>query len=334
MSTLSQHRAIHSDARPYVCEFCRKTFNRVSTLISHKKTHSDYKPHKCHICGKAFHQKGYYINSLVMWRTVHINNFWFFESGNLRNHIFTHTNERPYKCDICTKGFNQMSNLMCHKVVPRGEDAGWWRVRWCRLLQLTSCYLFDRHTHIRRRACTPAYDAVKFSIRDFHCEITRNTFTELNIQVETSTTTRSKWARCGRWPTRRTETFLSLRSICRKSLRVVHLPNENRTNIEQFDKTEKVSQPNKSPLQRLKITKTYITDRGVVTEKVRKRAWLCNFLFSSLFITFIVLYVLASEHVCRHSDRSHKNKSNGNGHTERPDTFCPVQTFLGNSGVS
>lgn len=36
--------------------------------------------------------------------------------GNLRNHIFTHTNERPYKCDICAKGFNQMSNLMCHKV--------------------------------------------------------------------------------------------------------------------------------------------------------------------------------------------------------------------------
>lgn len=37
-------------------------------------------------------------------------------SGNLRNHVFTHTNERPYKCDLCGKGFNQMSNLVCHKV--------------------------------------------------------------------------------------------------------------------------------------------------------------------------------------------------------------------------
>ena len=35
--------------------------------------------------------------------------------GNLRNHVFTHTNERPYKCDLCSKGFNQMSNLVCHK---------------------------------------------------------------------------------------------------------------------------------------------------------------------------------------------------------------------------
>ncbi|KAF4525663.1 hypothetical protein B566_EDAN001264 [Ephemera danica] len=93
MSTLSQHRAIHSDARPYICEFCKKTFNRVSTLISHRKTHSEHKPHTCDLCGKGFHQK-----------------------GNLRNHIFTHTNERPYKCEVCGKGFNQMSNLMCHKV--------------------------------------------------------------------------------------------------------------------------------------------------------------------------------------------------------------------------
>lgn len=37
-------------------------------------------------------------------------------SGNLRNHVFTHTNERPYKCELCGKGFNQMSNLVCHKV--------------------------------------------------------------------------------------------------------------------------------------------------------------------------------------------------------------------------
>lgn len=71
MSTLSQHRAIHSNARPYVCEVCQKTFNRVSTLISHRRTHFDDKPHKCHICGKGFHQK-----------------------GNLKNHLFSHTNER------------------------------------------------------------------------------------------------------------------------------------------------------------------------------------------------------------------------------------------------
>lgn len=58
MSTLSQHRAIHSTERPYICEICQKTFNRVSTLISHRKTHTGLKPHRCYLCSKAFHQKG------------------------------------------------------------------------------------------------------------------------------------------------------------------------------------------------------------------------------------------------------------------------------------
>jgi len=66
MSTLSQHRTIHSNARPYVCEVCQKTFNRVSTLISHRRTHLDERPHKCEICGKGFHQKGSFKVAIII----------------------------------------------------------------------------------------------------------------------------------------------------------------------------------------------------------------------------------------------------------------------------
>ncbi|XP_055715744.1 zinc finger protein 107-like [Phlebotomus papatasi] len=103
VSTLHQHKATHSQERPFICDICSKSFNRISTLISHKKTHSDIKPFKCPICGHGFHQK-----------------------GNLRNHVYIHTNERPYKCPIpnCSKGFNQMSNLACHKLKAHSQEEG------------------------------------------------------------------------------------------------------------------------------------------------------------------------------------------------------------------
>lgn len=54
---------------------------------------------------------------LLMVYTVMLTAYAFihFSTGNLKNHLFTHTNERPYKCDICGRGFNQSSNLQCHK---------------------------------------------------------------------------------------------------------------------------------------------------------------------------------------------------------------------------
>ncbi|XP_031771363.1 uncharacterized protein LOC100871569 [Apis florea] len=91
LSTLSQHKAIHSDARPYVCEFCKKTFNR------YYQNHSTIRNFLSPFCNRQ------QLNTVPL-------------SGNLRNHVFTHTNERPYKCELCGKGFNQMSNLVCHKV--------------------------------------------------------------------------------------------------------------------------------------------------------------------------------------------------------------------------
>lgn len=41
--------------------------------------------------------------------------------GNLKNHVFSHTNERPYRCEICGRGFNQMSNLVVHKFKSHGH---------------------------------------------------------------------------------------------------------------------------------------------------------------------------------------------------------------------
>jgi KRAB domain-containing zinc finger protein len=38
----------------------------------------------------------------------------FSKLGNIRNHVTTHTTERPYKCHLCECEYTQKGNLMKH----------------------------------------------------------------------------------------------------------------------------------------------------------------------------------------------------------------------------
>ena len=63
----------------YKCDQCSKTFKRKANLSSHMKVHTDF-AYICEYCGKKFAR-----------------------SGNLVQHIRIHTNEKPFKCQYCSK---------------------------------------------------------------------------------------------------------------------------------------------------------------------------------------------------------------------------------------
>lgn len=88
----------HTFAKPYQCESCGQHFATRSERSSHKRVHAEPK-YRCNMCDKAF------VRSAV-----------------LKNHINTHTGERPHMCLICQKRFTQVASLQKHIKTHTSSD--------------------------------------------------------------------------------------------------------------------------------------------------------------------------------------------------------------------
>ncbi|XP_022698791.1 zinc finger protein with KRAB and SCAN domains 5-like isoform X2 [Varroa jacobsoni] len=138
---LRDHWRVHTNDRPYKCNFCGKAFKQASHVIDHQRLHTKVKPFLCRVCGAGFVQ-----------------------AGQLNNHIRKHTTDkrRPFKCPHCPFGAAIQEAIDAHvheaHVLPAVDNSNRSPLDCplCIYRAVTKQDLDDhmsRHVHLRKFSC-------------------------------------------------------------------------------------------------------------------------------------------------------------------------------------
>ena len=94
---VKKHALMHTQEVCKICDTCGKVFNILGSWYRHQKIHQVKKSGNswvCKVCGKS-----------CIFRAA------------LRDHMKTHSNERPHICEVCGKCFKDSSGLKKHGTV-------------------------------------------------------------------------------------------------------------------------------------------------------------------------------------------------------------------------
>lgn len=111
--------SLASEARPFKCTVCSKSYKDPATLRQHEKSHWLTRPFPCNICGKMFTQRG----TMTRHMRSHLGlkpfaceecGMRFTRQYRLTEHMRVHSGEKPYECQLCGGKFTQQRNLISH----------------------------------------------------------------------------------------------------------------------------------------------------------------------------------------------------------------------------